>query len=135
MPTYTYRCAECLSETSDEYPIGTARRVKKCACGRPARRVIGEDVYISAAATPTSRGTVISIDRREKQFDKDGTAYKRMRHRGLQPNQIDGCARLEDRVGDQNDIDYARAIAVAEQSGGGKERVVETVESLEVTHG
>lgn len=134
MTAYTYRCATCLEETTDEYPIGTARRVKKCDCGRPARLVIGEGVNISATCTPNKRSNVIALNAREHRFDVDGPAYKRMRNRGLQPPTIDGSAHLEDKVADQDDIDYARAIKVAQQVGGGKERVIDTVSSLEVTH-
>lgn len=127
MPTYTYRCGDCLDETSETHPIGTARRVKKCGCGRPARLVIGDGVQVNL------RSNVTVLD--DRRFDKDGPAYQRMRARGLQPERIDGAARLEDTVHDQDDIDYARAIKVAEKVGGGKERVVETVRTLEVTHG
>lgn len=135
MPTYTYRCHACDAESADDYPIGTARRVKKCECGKIARLVIGAGVMISAAATPTSRGNVIAIDRREKQFEQDAPAYKRMRHRGLQPDRIDGSAKLENEVSDQFDIDHGRALRAAGRSGGGgRERVREAVESIEVTH-
>jgi hypothetical protein len=130
MSHYTYRCSTCGEETVDEMAIGTARRMKKCECGRPARLVIGEGVYIAAAARPNTHGNVIALNAREDRFEKDGPAYQRMRWRGLQPDHIDGAARLENEVGDQDDIDYARAIKVAKKVGGGKERVVETIDSL-----
>lgn len=135
MATFVYQCSACSAVTEDEYPVGTARRVKKCHCGRPARLVIGAGVNLSASCTPNKSGDVLAARRREHRFEKDGPAYLRMRTRGLQPEQIDGSADLENRVGDQDDIDYRRAIQVAETVGGGKERVVEAVESIEVTHG
>lgn len=135
MAHYLFRCSTCGEEYDHEAPMGTAPRVLKCDCGRPARLLIGQGVYLSAEATPTSKGNVLALARRDSRFDKDAPAYKRMRHRGLQPDHIDGCAQLEDRVGSQEEIDYARAIRVAEKVGGGKERVMDTVASLEATHG
>lgn len=52
-------------------------------------------VSISAAATPTRSRAVVNKLNVNKKFDKDGDAYKRLRKEGLQPEQIDGCARLE----------------------------------------
>lgn len=150
MATYVFRCNTCGDETQDDLPIGTATRTKRCVCGRPARLVLGEGLYVAAAARPTSADNVVRLNARERRLDKDGPAYRRMRHRGLQPAHIDGCARLENEVGDQTDIDHARAIRVAENAdvykamtkgteapppGGGKERVKETIATFEVTHG
>lgn len=130
MPTYTYRCIADDSDTERDYPIGTNPRVIRCDCGRPARLVLGTGVYIAAAARPSTKGEVVRIDRRDQSFDKDATAYRRMRDRGLQPDRVDGCAKLEDKVGDQDDITYRAPIAVAKRLGRSKEAVMETVEAV-----
>lgn len=135
MPGYSFRCSSCNRDTVAEYPMGESPRIIKCECGRPSRRVIGEGVYIAAAARPSTKPHVLDAVRRDRRLAADAPAYKRMRNRGLQPNSIDGCAQLEDKVGSQDEIDYSRAIAVAEKVGGGKQRVIEAVESLTPTHG
>lgn len=52
-------------------------------------------IGLSAAATPTRSGPVVAKLASDKAFDKDGAAYKRLRKEGMQPDRIDGCARLE----------------------------------------
>lgn len=132
MASYSFRCQDCLTEMDADWPIGTAPRVTKCPCGRPARLLIGTHVHIAAAATPTSKPHIVNGNLREKRFDIDGSAYKRLRARGLQPPQIDGSAQLERTVSDQSDIDYRRALKIAEANGGGgKQRVLEAVASVE----
>lgn len=136
MATYAFRCSVCGTDTERDYPIGTARRMTRCPCGRPARLVIGEGVNISAEATPTSRGNVVALNQRDANLARDGAAYRRMRRRGLQPEHIDGAADLENKVGTQDEIDYARAFKIMEQTGGGgKERLLDVVSSIETTHG
>ena len=146
MSAYVYLCAACGTKTVIEKPIGTAQRITKCGCGRPARMMLGQGMYIAAAATPNKRQNVLTIEQREKNWDRDIPAYKRMRARGLQPVGVDGAAAVEDTVGDQDDIDYGGAIRVASDqklyrqmtdraevkvpAGGGKERVIETVEAV-----
>lgn len=67
---------------------------------------IGVGVNISATALETKGGDVRAVDEREDRWHKDMPAYKRMRHRGMQPPQIDGSASLEEKVGDQFDVNY-----------------------------
>lgn len=44
---------------------------------------------------PSRKGPVIARMKEDKAFSKDGPAYKRLRKEGLQPKQIDGCAKVE----------------------------------------
>lgn len=55
-------------------------------------------VAVAASATPTrSAGTAraAQVNATEKQWARDMDAYARLRRDGLQPVQIDGCARVE----------------------------------------
>ena len=54
-------------------------------------------VAVSAHATPTRRPDVVRVDETEKQWDRDGESYRRLRKDGLQPNHIDGSADFERR--------------------------------------
>lgn len=53
--------------------------------------------HIAAAARPTSGRSlsVQRIDQKEAEWSRDGDAYKRLRHEGLQPPKIDGSHNLE----------------------------------------
>lgn len=104
MALYVYRCGTCGEEHDKQYPIGTALRITRCHCGGTMRLRIGTGVNISAHALETKGGPVRDVDAREDRWHKDMPAYKRMRHRGLQPQAIDGSAALEDKVGDQFDV-------------------------------
>ena len=54
----------------------------------------------------------------ESRWDKDMPAYIRLRHNGLQPKQIDGCAELESRANDQMEIEMGDLLTpLAAQTG------------------
>lgn len=111
MATYVYRCGDShVSEA--QWPIGENPRSTRCGCGKVAHQVIGVGVSIAAAAMPNKKGSsrTIEIDNTEKQWDQDLPAYKRMRNAGLQPPSTRGAAALEERVGDQFDIDHGGAL-------------------------
>lgn len=56
----------------------------------------------------TSRGArVAEINQRERGWNKDMPAYKRLRQQGLQPRQIDGCAVLEKHASERWQIEGA----------------------------
>jgi len=126
MANYLYRCAKCGREDDKDYPIGTAIRVTRCVeCGGVMRLRIGVGVNISASALATKGAPVTAIDKREGEWQKDIPAYRRMRRKGMQPKGIDGSAKLEDRVGDQFDVNYRD---VMDRTGATRERVMEGVE-------
>lgn len=105
MALYEYRCDD--GHTLDlERPIGTAQRMTKCQCGKTAKLVIGAAVNIAPSALETRGARVREIESTEGRWSTDMAAYKRMRNKGMQPNQIDGSAALEDRAGDQLDIQW-----------------------------
>lgn len=111
MATYVYRCPDShVSEA--QWPIGENPRTARCDCGKNATQVLGVGVSIAAAAMPNKKGSsrTIEIDNTEKRWDKDLPAYKRMRAAGLQPPSTQGAAALEERAGDQFDIDHAGAL-------------------------
>jgi hypothetical protein len=79
-------------------------------------------VAISADATPTRTPRAAEINATEKRWGPDMDAYKRLVESGTQPNNIDGCAELEQTA--ENKYDWAmmkrtgwkdRDIARAEQ--------------------
>lgn len=112
MATYVYRC-EARHVSEESHPIGDNPRTIRCQCGKAATQVIGVGVSIAAAAMPNKKSSsrTIAIDTTEKQWDRDLPAYKRMRRAGLQPSTTQGAADLENRVGDQFDIDHSGALA------------------------
>lgn len=109
MPNYVYRCS--CGDFERYHPIGNAPRVEPCEeCGRPAMIVLGAGVHVAPSALENKGQAVRDTNAREKRWDKDMPAYRRMRHRGMQPRQIDGAARTEDNVDDQIDIDLQHII-------------------------
>lgn len=111
MPVYCYACDNCPDMTDLVASIGTARRIIACdSCGGIQRLMIGAGVNIAPSALENKGVTVRAADAREGRWNKDMPAYKRMRDRGMQPPQIDGSAQLEDRAGDQFDVQYRRLI-------------------------
>lgn len=121
MAAYIYRCAECGTEDTQEFPIGTARRQASCVCGNTMRLVIGAGVQVAPpnAATEAANAT-------EARWNKDMPAYYRMRKKGLQPSSVDGAAALEDKVGSQMDIAYHKLY----EQGVTPERIVEGAEQV-----
>lgn len=60
----------------------------------------------------TTRGAqVAQINNREKNWNKDMPAYKRLRDQGLQPRQIDGSAVLESRATERWQIEGSKVEA------------------------
>lgn len=108
MPSYAYRCESCGDELERQVAIGTARRMIRCDCGGVKRLLIGVGVNVSAHALETKGGEVRASDAMEARWHKDMPAYRRMRKAGMQPDHIDGSARLEDKVSDQTDIELQR---------------------------
>ena len=47
---------------------------------------------------------------REKRWDRDIPAYRRLRHNGLQPKGIDGSAALEARANDQFEVEMGHIV-------------------------
>lgn len=68
-------------------------------------------VSISAVATPTSRPETAASVLREKRWDKDMPAYKRLRDSGVQPQRIDGSHRLEQEATTQTEVERGRKMA------------------------
>lgn len=108
MASYCYRCESCGDELELQAAIGTARRMIRCDCGGVKRLRIGVGVNVSAHALETKGGEVRASDAMEARWQRDMPAYKRMRRQGMQPDGIDGAARLEDKVADQIDIELQR---------------------------
>jgi hypothetical protein len=52
-------------------------------------------VAVSSSATPNRRRDTHQINEKEKRWDTDMAAYKRLRQDGLQPPKIDGAANIE----------------------------------------
>lgn len=81
-------------------------RCFKCREGRGCIR----DVSFSAAATPTRRATAVAGVAKDRRWDADMPAYKRLRKNGVQPRQIDGSAALETRASDQFEVELGTIV-------------------------
>lgn len=71
------------------------------ACRRgccPTQGAHYRSITVAASATPTRKVEVSRIDAKERQWDRDMPAYKRLRQDGLQPKSIDGSADFEKRA-------------------------------------
>lgn len=86
----------------------------KTTCGKPCNcesyRAHIMSVSVSASATPSrdrSKETV-AADAREKRWEKDMPAYKRLREDGLQPAHIDGSSRMEQTANDKLEVAAGR---------------------------
>src|SRR5689334_9034185 len=124
MPSYEYRCRDCLHSDGYEFSIGQAPRHLPCRCGKTADLVIGAGVQIAPSALETKGAAARQAGEREKRWNADTDAYRRMRHKGMQPKGVDGAAALEDKVGDQIDVDYHKFY----DQGLTRERVLESNE-------
>lgn len=86
----------------------------KKTCGKPCNcesyRAHLMSISVSAAATPSRDRTAetVSASSKERAWDKDMPAYKRLREDGLQPAHIDGSARLEQTANDRIEIEAGR---------------------------
>lgn len=73
-----------------------------------------QNVTFSATATPNRRADAVRVHETERQWEKDGDAYKRIRQQGLQPKSIDGCATLEKRADDVAELAAGRTLTKKE---------------------
>lgn len=67
-------------------------------------------VAIAAAAMPNKKSAVVAIDAKDKQWDIDAPAYKRLRKQGYQPKDIEGSARLEAKAQTSKEIEMGRLL-------------------------
>lgn len=112
MPQYSFRCGSCKDEQDHDYLIGTAPRIGGCQlCGGVTQLVIGAGVQIAPSALESKGAQVRTTNSKDKKLVKDRDAYQRMRQRGIQPDHVDGSARLEDKVGDTFDCTYGTRFA------------------------
>lgn len=123
MPNYLYRCGDDHEhEVWRSIHVRTPRITKCPDCGRTARLTMTSDA-IAAPASADRRESVRDIDAREKRWDTDLPAYKRMRDEGLHPRSVDGARALEQgaahplevemgrRLGKPADVTHAQEIA------------------------
>ena len=116
MTVYVYRCGVCGEEDEEAFPIGTARKMRRCTCGGVQRQVLGVGVAIAAAALPNKGRAVTAINDRERRWQKDMPAYKQLRSHGLQPGQIDGADRLAATATDRLDVEHASVLERVEKA-------------------
>lgn len=72
-------------------------------------------VSFSATCTPTVRKDTADSIAREKRWERDMPAYKRLRENGTQPKRIDGSGDLEQVASSKTEIEHGRTM-----KGGGK---------------
>lgn len=66
-------------------------------CGCPSYRDHLLSISVAPSATPSRKGgsQVVEIEARQKRWDRDHAAYRRLRADGLQPRTSDRCGDLE----------------------------------------
>lgn len=103
MPTYAYRCDDCGRNWSLWMSIQEQHEVRCDQCRGIAIQVFTPPlVNITVAAR--------EVDDREARWSKDMAAYKRMRHDGLQPRGIDGCAEIEARANTETEVSMGKIL-------------------------
>lgn len=70
-------------------------------CTGTPRRVLGP---VALHGIGTRGAETRRIDATEQQWDKDRPAYKRLRHQGYQPPNVDGAAELESHSTNEFDV-------------------------------
>lgn len=65
-------------------------------------------VTFGADALPTRNTQVATTNAKERVLEKDLDAYKRLRNDGVQPQQINGSARVEARASTKDQVEHAR---------------------------
>jgi hypothetical protein len=131
MAVYIFQCKICRDEIEEAYPIGTARSMRRCACGGQMVKVLGRGMAIHSDALPNKLHGVHASNVREREWDKSMPAYKRMRDRGLQPPSIESATALENEVGDQTDINHRDIIPRdTKQRESMRRRIGETQEAI-----
>lgn len=68
-------------------------------------------VRMGSNSTTTRGARVSEINQRERGWNRDMPAYKRLRKQGLQPRQIDGCSTLEKHATERWQIEGAPVAA------------------------
>jgi hypothetical protein len=62
-------------------------------------------VTFGAECMPTRKPTEIGYINKERQWDSDMDAYKRLKNDGVQPERIDGCAKIEARAEEKYQVE------------------------------
>ena len=129
MTDYSYRCGSCDLETELDCPMGEAPRIIRCPdCFGIAQQILGRGLFIGAGALPNKRAGVLTTMSKDDRLSEDLTAYHRMRHRGLQPNNINGAAAIENTVEDNFDITYGKFYGRAKTREEARTRIKEGLE-------
>lgn len=81
-------------------------RCWKCREGTGCIRAVS----FAPTAMPTRYPEATRIVDKDKQWDRDMGAYKRIRANGVQPPRIDDCAELESKATDQFEIEEAKIV-------------------------
>ena len=116
MPVHIYICLE-EKRRFELYQDFTEDALSICPdCGG----TLGKDysgLMFDASTRPTSSGgrAAIAVINREKRWNEDLPAYKRMRDAGLQPKSTDGAARIEREASTQFEVESGRIMPHAEK--------------------
>ena len=62
-------------------------------------------ITIAGAATPTRKANVNVIQKREKRWEADIPAYRRLRSDGLQPKRVDGASDVERKANEVHEVE------------------------------
>lgn len=108
MPTYRVRCPD-HGDVDAWAPIKSGAPKVCPYCDHDVVQVLTPP-NISAAATPTRRADTAALVEKEKRWDVDGEAYKRLRANGVQPKSIDGAAEFEQRADSPLEFKLGRVI-------------------------
>lgn len=114
MPTYRWRCTattnQIMAHEWDAWQSIKDDSVPVCpTCGATAVKVLTPP-NISVWATPNKGGQAKYDMDREARFDKDGPAYRRLRHDGMQPKSIERCARIEQGAETKLEVEMGKRI-------------------------
>lgn len=93
MPTYLVRCAHD-GDFELHAPIRQGAPKICPHCDGPLVQVLTPP-NLSATVTPSKRPEAVALVEREKQWNRDMPAYKRLVQSGIQPQTIDGAAEFE----------------------------------------
>lgn len=74
-------------------------------------------VTVAPSATPSRAGgaRAAEVNATEKRWHEDMDAYKRLRHTGVQPRQIDGSAHLEAKASEVVEIETGQVMTTAQR--------------------
>jgi hypothetical protein len=81
-------------------------RCFKCKEGTGCIRAVS----FAPSAMPNRHPTAVSTVAKDKAWDADMPAYRRLRHNGVQPPRIDDCAELERKANDQFEIEMGKIV-------------------------